>query len=59
MKNSMQVVGHVILKKRWLSAVLLLALILGVVGSAQAGGFFLGDQIQTGTAIENDLFPVW
>jgi hypothetical protein len=56
MKNSIQVVGHLILKKKLLSAVLLLALILGVVGSVQAGGIFLGDQIQTGTAIENDLF---
>ena len=56
MKDSVKAVGHVILKKRLLSAFLLLALIVGVVGSAQAGGMIQVDRVQTGTVIEKDVF---
>ena len=56
MKNSIQSVGNVILKKGLLSAALLLALIVGVVGSAQAGGMIRAAKVQTGTVIEKDVF---
>ena len=56
MKNSIQSVGNVILKKGLLSAFLLLALIVGVVGSAQAGGMIRAAKVQTGTVIEKDVF---
>jgi hypothetical protein len=56
MKDSIQAVGHAILKKGLLSAFLLLALIVGVVGSAQAGGMVQVDRVQTGSVIEKDVF---
>ena len=56
MKNSMQSVGHVILKKGLLSALLLFALLFGIVGSAQADGMVQLAKVQTGVVIENDVF---
>ncbi len=56
MKNSVQAFSHVILKKGLLSVFLLLALIVGVVGSAQAGGMVQVDRVQTGSVIEKDVF---
>jgi hypothetical protein len=56
MKDSVQAIGRVILKKGLLSVFLLLALIVGVVGSAQAGGMVQVDRIQTGSVIEKDVF---
>ena len=56
MKDLVQAVGHVILKKGLLSAFLLLALVVGIVGSAQAGGMVQVDRVQTGTVIEKDVF---
>jgi hypothetical protein len=56
MKESIQPVGRVTLKKGLLSAVLLLALIGGIVGSAQAGGIIQMENVQTGTVIEKDVF---
>jgi hypothetical protein len=56
MKDSVQAVGHVTLKKGLISAFLLLALIVGVVGSAQAGGMIQVERVQTGTVIEEDVF---
>ena len=52
----MQAVGKVTLKKGLISAFLLLALIVGVVGSAQAGGIIQVERVQTGTVIEEDVF---
>jgi hypothetical protein len=56
MKDSIQAVGRAILKKGLLSAFLLLALIVGVVGSVQAGGMVQADRVQTGSVIEKDVF---
>jgi hypothetical protein len=56
MKDSVQAFSHVILKKGLLSVFLLLALIVGVVGSAQAGGMVQVDRVQTGSVIEKDVF---
>jgi hypothetical protein len=56
MKDSVQAIGRAIRKKGLLSAFLLLALIIGVVGSAQAGGMVQMDRVQTGSVIEKDVF---
>lgn len=56
MNDSMRAFGHVILKKGLLSVFLLLVLIVGVVGSAQAGGMVQVDRVQTGSVIEKDVF---
>jgi len=56
MKNTVQKDGFVIIKKRVISTVLLIAMVFGIVGSAEAGGIFDIKEIQSGTAIENDVF---